>query len=347
MPASGPRIASSDAGRDVARDDRVRHAGKPAVPEMHVGAAHLRARRAQQRGAGRQIGTRRTRGPRQAAAGPASRRRGCGRSRCTLPLKDDAGPAAVARAPRRNRSSAYHPGLFDHAHHRAVAVIAPLWPCWRSPSRRLRADLSRQKAAPSVHHRQLRLALHAAASFRASIRSRISSARRSPAAQFEAYRLPDPRRRDPRSTCSSSSGAGTGAGVTLYPFGLSVGPTLGAARQLEDLPDIRIAFAGAGAPPAYELTGAPRVRRSARRSSSPIDRPAGASAATRSSAAASDGSRATRATATASSPKGGGGLSSGPFGVELAVKFAWNHLTEPVDHHFITVPVTLRGTLTF
>jgi hypothetical protein len=29
------------------------------------------------------------------------------------------------------------------------------------------------------------------------------------------------------------------------------------------------------------------------------------------------------------------------------VKFAWNHLTAPVDHHIITVPVTLRGTLTF
>ena len=26
--------------------------------------------------------------------------------------------------------------------------------------------------------------------------------------------------------------------------------------------------------------------------------------------------------------EGGGGLSSGPFGVELSVKFAWNHLTD-------------------
>ena len=53
------------------------------------------------------------------------------------------------------------------------------------------------------------------------------------------------------------------------------------------------------------------------------------------------------APATAIFAEGGGGLSSGPFGVELSVKFAWNHLTDPVDHHFITVPVTLRGTLTF
>lgn len=25
----------------------------------------------------------------------------------------------------------------------------------------------------------------------------------------------------------------------------------------------------------------------------------------------------------------------------------WNHLTEPVDHRFMTVPVTVRGTLSF
>ena len=45
--------------------------------------------------------------------------------------------------------------------------------------------------------------------------------------------------------------------------------------------------------------------------------------------------------------EGGGGLSVGPFGVQLAVKFAWNNLTEPVAHRFLTIPVTLRGTLSF
>ena len=34
-------------------------------------------------------------------------------------------------------------------------------------------------------------------------------------------------------------------------------------------------------------------------------------------------------------------------GCELSVKFAWNHLTDRVEHHVITVPVTLRGTLSF
>jgi hypothetical protein len=45
--------------------------------------------------------------------------------------------------------------------------------------------------------------------------------------------------------------------------------------------------------------------------------------------------------------EGGGGLSVGPIGVELGVKFAWNKLSEPVEHRFLTIPVSLRGTLTF
>ena len=45
--------------------------------------------------------------------------------------------------------------------------------------------------------------------------------------------------------------------------------------------------------------------------------------------------------------EGGGGLDVGPIGVELGVKFAWNRLTEPVEHRFLTIPITLRGTLTF
>ena len=44
--------------------------------------------------------------------------------------------------------------------------------------------------------------------------------------------------------------------------------------------------------------------------------------------------------------EGGGGVTSGPIGVELSVKFAWNRLSEPVEHKFMTVPVSLRATLT-
>ena len=62
-------------------------------------------------------------------------------------------------------------------------------------------------------------------------------------------------------------------------------------------------------------------------------------------AGASASSRPTSATAAASSQKVAAGL-VGPIGVELGVKFAWNKL-DPVEHRFLTIPITIRGTLTF
>jgi hypothetical protein len=45
--------------------------------------------------------------------------------------------------------------------------------------------------------------------------------------------------------------------------------------------------------------------------------------------------------------EGGGGLTVGPFGVQISVKFAWNRLDDPVEHRFLTVPITVRGTVSF
>jgi hypothetical protein len=45
--------------------------------------------------------------------------------------------------------------------------------------------------------------------------------------------------------------------------------------------------------------------------------------------------------------EGGGGLTSGPIGVDLSVKFAVNRFDSPVTHRFYTIPVSLRGTLSF
>lgn len=136
------------------------------------------------------------------------------------------------------------------------------------------------------------------------------------------------------------------ASVALYPFGLSVGTTLGIRGSIEQVPTIRINFEGAGAPPPYELT-----------EGRAYDIGAGLYVADRSSGwglgsqafvvggigrLESDQGEGSRIFA-----EGGGGLSVGPFGVQIAVKFAWNKLTEPVEHRFLTVPVTLRGTLSF
>jgi len=136
------------------------------------------------------------------------------------------------------------------------------------------------------------------------------------------------------------------ASVAIYPLGLSVGTTLGIRGSIEELPTIRVNFEGPGAPPPYELTDARAY-----------DIGAGLYVADRSSGwglgsqafviggigrVKSDQGEGSRIFA-----EGGGGLSVGPFGVQLAVKFAWNKMKDPVEHRFLTVPVTLRGTLSF
>lgn len=139
---------------------------------------------------------------------------------------------------------------------------------------------------------------------------------------------------------------GRGAGITVYPFGLSVGSTLALRGSREDLPTIRIAFSGAGAPPTYNLSGARAYDLGA--ALYVADHSPGWGLGShafvgggigRIKSDLSDGDRYFA--------EGGGGLNSGPVGVELSVKFAWNHLTAPVDHTFLTVPVTVRGTLSF
>jgi hypothetical protein len=165
------------------------------------------------------------------------------------------------------------------------------------------------------------------------------------AAQFESY---DYRTRDGsiRIDVLEFKRRGKGAGITIYPFGLSVGNALALRASVEDLPDIRIAFSGPGAPPQYALTGARAYDVSA--ALVVADRSAGwglgshafvGGGVGRIKSEIRDGDRVFA--------EGGGGFNSGPIGVELSVKFAWNRLADPVDHRFLTVPITLRGTLTF
>lgn len=139
---------------------------------------------------------------------------------------------------------------------------------------------------------------------------------------------------------------GRGAGITLYPFGSSVGPTLALRASVQDLPEIRVAFSGAQAPQPYELTAARAYDVGA--AIVVADRSRGWGLGSQAFVGGGAGRiRSDTRTGDRLFAEAGGGLSSGPFGVELSVKFGWNHLTDPVDHHFITVPVALRGTLSF
>ena len=134
--------------------------------------------------------------------------------------------------------------------------------------------------------------------------------------------------------------------VAVYPFGLGSGTTLGIRGSLEQLPAIRIAFAGADAPADYALVGARAYDVGA--GLFIADRSAGwglgslafvVGGVGRIDADGRDGSRMFA--------EGGGGLTVGPFGAQLAVKFAWNRINEPVEHRFLTIPITLRGTVSF
>jgi hypothetical protein len=137
-----------------------------------------------------------------------------------------------------------------------------------------------------------------------------------------------------------------GISVTVYPLGASSGATLALRGSIEPLPNIQLTFVGPAPFASYALTDAKA-----------LDVAAGVFVADRSpgwglgshafvlggfgkiTSDLSDGGRYFA--------EGGGGLSVGPFGADLSVKFAWNRLDDPVEHHFLTVPITLRGTVSF
>jgi hypothetical protein len=137
-----------------------------------------------------------------------------------------------------------------------------------------------------------------------------------------------------------------GLSVTVYPLGMNTGTTLAVRGSIEPLPDIHLAFVGPAPFAAYALTNARALDVSA--GFFVADRSAGWGLGShayvlggigRITSDLGDGGRYVA--------EGGGGLSVGPFGADLSVKFAWNHLDNPVEHRFLTVPITLRGTLTF
>jgi hypothetical protein len=137
-----------------------------------------------------------------------------------------------------------------------------------------------------------------------------------------------------------------GISVAVYPLGLSAGLTLGVRGSIEEVPTIRLGFSGDGAPPAYELIDARAYDLGA--GLYVADRSAGWGLGSQAFVIGGLGRiRGGNRDGRRLFAEGGGGLTVGPLGVQLAVKFAWNTFTDPVDHQFLTIPVTLRGTLSF
>jgi hypothetical protein len=138
-----------------------------------------------------------------------------------------------------------------------------------------------------------------------------------------------------------------GFSVAVYPFGLSIGTTLGLRASVETVPTIRIDFSGQGAPAPYALTGAKAYDVGA--GIYVADRSHGAGIGAQAFVVGGIGRIKADGDMNGSRlfAEGGGGLMVGPFGVQLAAKFAWNRLDLPVEHRFLTIPITVRGTVSF
>jgi hypothetical protein len=139
---------------------------------------------------------------------------------------------------------------------------------------------------------------------------------------------------------------GTELGVTVYPLGSRVGATLAIRGSIETLPDIRASFTGPAPFPTYELTGGRAYDVGV--GVEVADRAPGfglgahaflIGGAGRVHTDQLDGRRYFI--------EGGGGVMSGPFGVDLSFKYTINTFTTPVTHSVHMIPISVRGTLSF
>jgi hypothetical protein len=138
----------------------------------------------------------------------------------------------------------------------------------------------------------------------------------------------------------------TGIGATVYPFGSSVGATLAVRGSIESVPTIRLAFTGPAPAPTYELTNGRATDLGVGLEMS--DRSAGWGLGAHAFILGGIGRLETdQMNGKRYFGEGGGGVMSGPFGVDLSVKFTVNRFSTPVTHTIYMIPIIVRGTLTF
>lgn len=135
-------------------------------------------------------------------------------------------------------------------------------------------------------------------------------------------------------------------GATIYPLGSGAGATLALRGSISSLPDIRVEFTGPAPFPSFELTDATAFDFGAGLEMS--DRAPGWGLGAhafviggigRIEALQRDGRRYF--------VEGGGGITSGPFGVDIAFKYTVNRFSTPVEHSIHQIPISVRGTLSF
>ena len=138
----------------------------------------------------------------------------------------------------------------------------------------------------------------------------------------------------------------TALGATIYPFGSSVGATLAIRGSIETLPPIRVSFAGATPLPGYLLLNGRALDLGVGVDMS--DRAPGWGLGAHAFVLAGIGRADTELRdGRRYFVEGGGGVSSGPLGVDIAFKYSINRFTLPVVHSVHMIPISVRGTLTF
>jgi len=138
----------------------------------------------------------------------------------------------------------------------------------------------------------------------------------------------------------------TAVGATIYPFGSSQGATLAIRGSLESIPDVRVSFSGPAPSPTYELTGGHALDVGVGIDMS--DRAPGWSLGTHAYVIGGAGRAITdQRHGTRYFIEGGGGLTFGALGFDIAFKYLTNDFTLPVNHSVRMIPISLRATLGF
>jgi hypothetical protein len=138
----------------------------------------------------------------------------------------------------------------------------------------------------------------------------------------------------------------TSIGATVYPLGSSVGATLAIRGSIEAVPPVRVSFTGPAPAPVYELTNGRATDLGVGIDMS--DRSPGWGLGAHAFVMGGIGRLETdQLNGRRYFGEGGGGVTSGPFGVDISVKFVVNRFKTPVTHSVYMIPVCVRGTLTF
>jgi hypothetical protein len=135
-------------------------------------------------------------------------------------------------------------------------------------------------------------------------------------------------------------------GVSVYPFGNRSNTSLMLRVARETLPIIRLSITKPGSLERYSLSDGRATDFGVGVISS--DRPTGWAMGVHSFAAGGVGRiSGERGSGDRLFAEAGGGISFGAIGFQVGIKIAYNRLKDPRPHSFYTVPMSLRGTISF